>query len=95
MKIITICGSMKYKKEMMRIAEEYTKKGNCVLTPIYPTGNINEYSKDDVKIMKNMHLERIRLSDAILVLNIDGYIGNSTKKWNRICKITKKRSNLF
>ena len=80
MKIITICGSMKYKKEMMRIAEEYTKKGNCVLTPIYPTGNINEYSKDDVKIMKNMHLERIRLSDAILVLNIDGYIGNSTKK---------------
>lgn len=90
MKIITICGSMKYQKEMMKIAEEYTKKGNCILTPIYPTKNISEYSKDDIKTMKVMHLERIKLSDAILVLNMDGYIGDSTKKEIEFAKSLKK-----
>ena len=90
MKVITICGSMKYQKEMMKIAEEYTKKGNCVLTPIYPTENISEYSQDDIKIMKNMHLERIRMSDAILVLNVDRYIGDSTKNEIEFAKSLKK-----
>mgnify|MGYP006990319594 CR=1 FL=1 len=31
MKIITICGSLKFKDEMMKIAEEMELKGNCVL----------------------------------------------------------------
>ena len=36
MKIITLCGSLKFKKEMMEIAEKMTLEGNCVLTPVYP-----------------------------------------------------------
>ena len=36
MKIITICGSLKFKNEMMSIAEEMALKGNCILTPVYP-----------------------------------------------------------
>ena len=33
MKIITICGSLKFKKEMTEITEKMTLKGNCMLTP--------------------------------------------------------------
>ena len=36
MKIITLCGSLKFKKEMMEIAEKMALLGNCILTPIYP-----------------------------------------------------------
>ena len=36
MKIITLCGSLKFKKEIMIIAEKMALKGNCILTPIYP-----------------------------------------------------------
>ena len=36
MKIITLCGSLKFKNEMMIIAEKMALKGNCILTPVYP-----------------------------------------------------------
>ena len=36
MKIITICGSLKFQKEMMEMAEKMALDGNCVLTPTYP-----------------------------------------------------------
>lgn len=80
MKIITVCGSLKYTKEMMEIAEELGKQGNCMLTPVYPTKNDkSSYSPEEINIVSKMHLERIKLSDAIIVVNIDNYIGESTK----------------
>lgn len=39
MKIITICGSLKFQKEMMEMAEKMALDGNCVLTPTYPVSN--------------------------------------------------------
>ena len=35
MKIITICGSLKFQKEMMEMAQKLAFEGNCVLTPTY------------------------------------------------------------
>ena len=37
MKIITICGSLRFKDEMMKISEKMELAGNCIITPIYPT----------------------------------------------------------
>ena len=34
MKIITICGSLKFKNEMMKMAEKLALDGNCVITPV-------------------------------------------------------------
>lgn len=80
MKVITICGSLKFKNEMMEIAEKYELLGNCVLTPIYPT-NIDKdaYTDEEVEVLDKMHKEKIKLSDAILVVNVNSYIGSSTK----------------
>lgn len=39
MKIITVCGSLKFKEEMIKIAVEMELRGNCVITPIYPTNS--------------------------------------------------------
>ena len=74
MKIITLCGSLKFRKEMMAIAEEMALKGNCILTPVYPV--IENYKRTDeqLKKLKEAHFKRIELSDAILVININNYI---------------------
>lgn len=81
MKVITVCGSLKYQKEMMEITERYGKEGNCMLTPIYPVRkDKNSYTEEEKEIVGQMHFERIKLSDAILVIDIDNYIGESTKK---------------
>jgi len=78
MKVITICGSLKYKDEMMKVAQKLSLDGNCVLTPVYPVGD-KKPSEEELKILKEAHFKRIEMSDEIFVLNIDGYVGESTK----------------
>lgn len=80
MKIITVCGSYKFKKEMMEITEKMALKGNCMITPIELTKKSKDaYTEDELLLLGKMHKEKIKVSDAILVVNIDNYIGSSTK----------------
>ena len=81
MKIITVCGSLKFVKEMMEIAIKMEIEGNCVLVPIYDPSKSDKdaYTEDEVLMLGEMHKEKIKLSDAILVVNVNDYIGNSTK----------------
>lgn len=80
MKIITVCGSNKFRKEMTEITEKMTFNGNCMLTPIELMKlNKEAYTKDEMMMLDKMHKERIKLSDAILVVNVNDYIGSSTK----------------
>lgn len=80
MKIITVCGSMKFYKEMMRTAEKMELYGNCMLVPIFPVNAEKEpYSEKEIEMLSLMHKEKIKIADAILVVNVDHYIGNSTK----------------
>lgn len=78
MKIITLCGSLKFQKEMMTIAEKMALEGNCVLTPIYPVLENYQRTDEQLKNLKDEHLKRIELADAILVINVNNYIGDST-----------------
>ncbi|MCI6265755.1 MAG: hypothetical protein V8R82_08480 [Clostridia bacterium] len=79
MKVITLCGSLKFKKEMMETAEKMGLEGNCILTPVYPILEDFERTEEQLKKLKEAHFKRIELSDAIFVINKDNYIGKSTK----------------
>ena len=78
MKTITLCGSLKFQKEMMIVAEELALDGNCILTPTYPVIKNIEITEEQFEKLKEAHFKRIELSDAILVVNVNNYIGNST-----------------
>lgn len=77
--IITICGSLKYKQEMISIAEKMTFLGHCVITPIFPNSDTENYTMEQIQKLKNAHLKKIEISDAILVVNVNNYIGDSTR----------------
>ena len=78
-KVITIGGSMRYSKEMMKIAEELElKHGYAVIQCVYNVDG-QKYDGIDVSTLDKIHRKKIDISDAIYVVNIDGYIGNSTK----------------
>ena len=79
MEVITLCGSLKFKKEMMKVAEKMALDGYCVLTPVYPVSEDIERTEEQLIKLKEAHFKRIELSDAILVVNINNYIGDSTK----------------
>lgn len=77
MKIITLCGSLKFKK-MMTIAEKTALDGYCILTLVYPVSENIKRTKEQLIKLKEVHFKRIESSDAILVVNINNYIGEST-----------------
>lgn len=79
MKIITLCGSLKFKEKMMEVAEKLALEGNCVITPVYPTKDNFTRTDEQIESLKNAHLKKIDLSDAIYVVNVNGYIGDATK----------------
>ena len=92
MKVITVCGSMKYIKEMMEISEKVELEGNLVLMPIYNPSRPNKeaFTEEEIKILDKMHRERIKLSDAVLIVNVDGYIGKSTQSEMEFAKSLNK-----
>ena len=92
MKIITVCESLRFYKEMMEVTEKMELEGNCMLVPIYnPTRPIKDaFTEEEALMLDKMHKERIKLADAILVVNVDGYIGNSTSKEIEFAKALNK-----
>ena len=79
MKIITLCGSLKYQKEMMVVAQKMALEGNCVLTPTYLVMEDIKITSEQLEKLKIAHFKRIELSDSILVVNYNNYIGESTR----------------
>ncbi len=79
MKIITICGSYKYIDKIKEVAEKLALDGNCVITPIDITRPKDEYTKEEILQLGKMHKEKIKISDAINVVNVNGYIGENTQ----------------
>ncbi len=80
MKTVTICGSMKFKNEMMKIAFllEIDHHFN-VLQCVYNTEN-RSISESEIKDLEAAHFKKIEISDAIYVLDINGYIGQQVTK---------------
>ena len=92
MKIITVCGSLKFYKEMMDITEKMELQGNCMLVPIYNTSKSSkdDFTEEEALMLDKMHKERIKLSDTILVVNVNDYIGSSTKSEIEFAKSLNK-----
>ncbi len=99
MKIITICGSLKFQKEMMEMAQKLAFEGNCVLTPTYPVLKDITITDKQIKHLKDEHFKRIELSNAIFVIDKNSYIGDSTNSEIEYAKKLGKEilyySNLF
>lgn len=80
MKTVTICGSMRFADEMKDIALLLEINHNMnVIQCTYNTLEVN-LSDDDIKQIIIAHYKKIEISDAIYVVNIEGYIGESVRK---------------
>ena len=87
-KVVTLCGSTKFKDEFLRVQKELTLKGNIVISVgLFGHSGDNEVweNMDDGTLTKtkemldDMHKRKIDMADEIFVINVDGYIGESTK----------------
>lgn len=87
-KVVCLCGSTRFWREFQRAGLRETMAGRIVLsigaasgTDDEHFGNLDQYEYDRIKTeLDELHLRKIDLADEILVLNVDGYIGESTAR---------------
>ena len=77
--IITLCGSSKFKDEFLKVQKELSLKGYLVLSLglFGHSGDDEAWAKKD--LLDQVHKQKIDKSFAIFVIDIDGYVGKSTK----------------
>lgn len=81
-KVVTLCGSTWFKEEFMRTQKELTLQG-CIVISVGLFGHTGdeEVWKPGVKeMLDDMHLAKIDMADEIFVINVGGYIGESTRR---------------
>lgn len=82
MKSVCLCGSTKFKRLFEVCIKEMTKAGIVVLYPdTYKgfDGTDKTISEKEKTNLQNIHFEKIKMADCVLILNPFGYIGESTK----------------
>ena len=81
MKIICLCGSTKFKEEYREVEARETLKGNIVLTcGLFGHADGIPLSEKDKERLDDLHLMKIGLADEVIVINVGGYFGESTKR---------------
>lgn len=86
--VVTLCGSTRFKDEFMEAQKRLTLEGNIVISVglFGHSGdeevweNMDEGTLTKTKeMLDDMHKRKIDMADSIYVINVGGYIGESTK----------------
>ncbi len=80
-RVITLCGSTRFKDAFMDAQKRLTLEGNIVISVgLFGHGGDEEVWADGVKeMLDDMHKRKIDMADEIFVVNVGGYIGESTR----------------
>jgi hypothetical protein len=80
-KVVTLCGSTKFKDEFIKVQKELTLQGYIVISVgLFGHSGDNEVWSDNTKIMlDDMHKRKIDMADEVFVINKNGYIGDSSR----------------
>ena len=80
-KVITHCGSTRFKDEFIETQKRLSLQGNIVISVgLFGHSGDNEVWQDGVKeMLDDMHKRKIDMADSIYVINVGGYIGSSTR----------------
>ena len=87
-RVITLCGSTRFKDAFMEAQKQLTLEQNIVIS----VGLFGHSGDDEVwegmdegtlsktkEMLDDMHKRKIDMADGIYVINVGGYIGDSTR----------------
>ena len=101
-KVITLCGSTKFKEQFIETQKRLTLEGNIVISvglfghsgDNEAWGNMDDGTFTKTKeMLDDMHKRKIDMADEIFVINVNGYIGESTKSEIKYAQETGKVVN--
>lgn len=80
-KVITLCGSTRFKIHWEFIKKEMTLDGNVVLgVECYGHMEQDDRIWEKKDLLDEIHKQKIDMADEVFIIDVDGYIGESTMK---------------
>jgi hypothetical protein len=97
-RLVCLCGSTRFTREMMLKSWEFAKQGVIaigwnVLPGDYCAEGHGAEAEGVKEQIDELHKRKIDLCDEVLVLNINGYIGESTRSELNYARATGKPVN--
>lgn len=79
--VITLCGSTRFKEQFLEAQKRLTLAGNIVISVglFGHSGDDEVWTEGTKEMLDDMHKRKIDMADAIYVINVGGYIGESTR----------------
>ncbi len=80
-KVVTLCGSTRFRDAFLEAQKRLTLAGNIVISVgLFGHAGDEEVWNEGVKeMLDDMHKRKIDMADEIFVVNVGGYIGESTR----------------
>jgi hypothetical protein len=96
-KVITLCGSTKFKETFLEQQKRLTLEGNIVISVgLFGHSGDNEVWLGTTKeMLDDMHKRKIDMADEIFVIDVGGYIGDSTKSEIEYAKANGKTVSYY
>lgn len=80
-KVVALTGSTKFKDTFQEVAKKLTLEGNVVLLPvIYSHADNIELTEEQVYMLEQENIHKMRLAEEIVVINKDNYIGEGLRR---------------
>lgn len=78
--VVCLCGSTRFKDEYLSEQERLTMEGKIFLTVgLFGHSDDVDFSDDEKQMLDELHKRKIDRSDRVHVIDVDGYIGDSTQ----------------
>ena len=79
--VITLCGSTRFKDQFLEAQKRLTLAGNIVISVglFGHSGDDEVWTEGTKEMLDDMHKRKIDMADGIYVINVGGYIGQSTR----------------
>lgn len=96
-KVITFCGSTKFKEQFLAEQKRLTLSGHIVISVgmFGHSGDAEVWSDGVKEMLDEMHKRKIDMADEIFVIDVDGYVGSSTMSEIEYEKNTNKPITYF
>jgi len=78
-KVVTLCGSTKFKKEFEEASKHLTLQESIVISVGLFGHSGDIITEEQKEMLDDMHKRKIDMADEIFVINVGGYVGNSTR----------------
>ena len=79
-KVVTLCGSIRFWDKIQEMHEKLELENKYAVIGVTPHVMNRNFTAEEEDILDELHRIKIDLSDAIYVINVNKYIGKSTRE---------------